>query len=336
MFISRTNTGVLGEKPQVRGRNLTKGTRQMNDSCHPFGYTRKIYKDVNLMGIMEETIKLIAVILSDGSVDLKRHTVSFVEDRKVVERLIQEFKVVNNIDLNWKVDMQKNSLRARVYSKKLVDYLLKFSPSFRTRMYNRHPINPTGRKDNQYPNTKIPQNFLMNTKKIKLFIRYFATCDGGPEFSVYERKDNTCIQLHVGIKIGCDNPIIKKQLYLMLKAIGINANIKKDGISIRKMSEIERFHKLIGFLDESFVRRGILFKGYAKNDVVKLMILCGNITKQKPIWITKNFLSLDEIKKFLLNCIKIINKQQELRKFLNQKLNIKLLHSADISPVPSV
>ena len=42
-------------------------------------------------------IKLIAVILADGSVDKKRYTISFTEDERVVKRLVKEFNEFEDI-----------------------------------------------------------------------------------------------------------------------------------------------------------------------------------------------------------------------------------------------
>lgn len=268
---------------------------------------------------MRRISKLIGVILSDGSVDKKRYTVSFTEDKDVVERLIKEFEEIENINLNWRIDQQVNSFRARVYSKKLVDLLFKFSPSFRTRSYDVHPKCECLDKGG-YPPTKIPLKIILKPNLIKLFLRYYITCDGGPEFSLYKRNDKNVIQLHVGIKIGCDNPIIKDQMHHMLNIIGIKANKKKSGLSIRKLSEIKKFHKLVGFLEESKVRRGKLFKNYKKNDVIKLIIFCGYLTS-KFNWINKNFQNIENLEIFLINCIKLVNNRRKLANFVKTKLN---------------
>lgn len=264
--------------------------------------------------------KLIAVTLSDGSLDKKRYTVSFTEDEDVVKRLVEEFKEIEGINLNWKLDKQENSLRARVYSKELVEKMLKLTASFRTRAYNIHPRNPEIESEN-YPDTEIPKECFSEKEKIRNFLRYYSTCDGGPEFSAYERGDIGKIQLHVGIKIGCKNPIIKEQIYGMLKKMKINSSIKKDGISIRKLDEIEKFQKEIGFLDEAKVRRGKLFRGYSKNDVVRLMLICGSFTKESN-WINKNFETKEEFQNFMLECMKLINDKKGLSDITKQKLSI--------------
>ena len=124
-------------------------------------------------------IKLIAVILADGSVDKKRYTISFTEDERVVKRLVKEFNEFEDIKLKWKLDKQINSYRARVYSKKLTNLLYTYSPSFRMRAYSKHPIHPTN-SNQDMPPTKIPKTCFSNKKSITEFLKYYITCDGGP------------------------------------------------------------------------------------------------------------------------------------------------------------
>jgi hypothetical protein len=271
---------------------------------------------------MMRIIKLIAVLLSDGSVDLKRYTVSFTEDKDVVMRLIEEFNEIGNIKLNWKVDKHVNSYRARVNSKKLVNLLTEFTPSFRMRAFNTHPRNPEKLEDSQFPPTKIPDE-CFSGENARQFLKYYATCDGGPEFSVYKRNDRDIIQLHMGIKIGCNNPKIKNQIHGIFRILDLNPIEKDTGFIIKNLTEIRRFHETIGFLEESKVRRGKLFKGFAKNDVVKMMILCG-LLREKSNWFNKNFKSIEESNNFLIECIKRINNKQELNSFVEGRLNISL------------
>ncbi len=262
--------------------------------------------------------KLIAITLSDGSVDRKRYTVEFTEAEEVVNRFISEIKQIGDLKINWKTDKYKNSLRARTYSKELVKLMMKFSPTFRTRSYDKHPRNPEN--ENGYSSAEIPKE-CFSKKFIRTFLRYYSTCDGGPNFSVYKRKDKNCLQIDMSVKIGCENPKLKQQIYDMLKKIGIQSNIIKNGISIKKIEEIKKFHKKVKFIDESKVRRGKLFKGFKKNDVVKLMILCGSLTK-KLNWINKNFENISDIEKFLITCIQQSNNKIELNKIILTKLNI--------------
>ncbi len=264
--------------------------------------------------------KLFAVLLSDGSVDKKRYTVSFTESDQVVKKLVNEFEKIKDIEIKWKLDKHLNSLRARAYSKNLVHLLFSFSPSFRSRQYNVHPKNPWNSEKNEYPKTKIPEHCFSSKKKIRTFLKYYSTCDGGPEFSIYQRKDRNIFQLHMGIKIGCKNLNIKNGIYNMLKTLGINATKKSDGIVIRKMTEIKKFHIYVGFMNESKVRRAKLFNGYKKNEVVTLMIFCSGLTK-KYKWINKNFQNIAELEKFLIDCIKNINNKNKLNEIIDQKLN---------------
>jgi hypothetical protein len=66
-------------------------------------------------------------------------------------------------------------------------------------------------------------------------------------------------------------------------------------------------------------------KASKKNDVVKLILLCSLLTK-KGNWINKNFMTLNEIEKFLVVCLNLIKnrKKKELLKFLKTKLDMEI------------
>lgn len=243
--------------------------------------------------------KLVAVLLSDGSIDEKRNTVSFTESKDIVEKLVREFQQINGLVINWKVDKQKNSYRARAYSKKLVNLLKKHLESFRTRPYNIHPKSTKKPKDKRYPNIKIPNEIIDDKEKLRNFLQYYCTCDGGPIVSVYKRSNRGLIQIDYGIKIGCKNPTLRYQLKRFLKVFNIKANEKPDGLEIGNLKGIKIFSKEIKFLEESKVRRGKLFNGFKKNDVLNLIIFCGNLSS-KSFWINKNYKNIDDLKRFLL------------------------------------
>lgn|GEM_PF-5377503 len=266
---------------------------------------------------------MIAVLLADGSVDKKRNTVTFTEEKDLVKRLVKEFQEINGLQIDWKIDLQKNSMRARAYNKKLVTLLLTIVKTFRTRPFNVHPISSEKNRETE-PKPTIPEVCFRNLELAKEFLKYYASCDGGPEFSIYRRRSGQ-IQLHTGIKIGCKNSFLRKQLLKLLKKCGIEVQVKVDGIVIRSAENVTKFCKEIGFLEESKIRRGKRFKGFSKNDVVKLILLCSLLTK-KGNWINKSFMTLNEIEKFLVVCLNLIKnrKKKELLKFLKTKLDMEI------------
>ena len=267
---------------------------------------------------------LIAVLLADGSVDKKRNTVSFTEDKDLVQNFIQEFQEINNFKIDWKVDLQKNSMRARAYNKKLVTLLLEKVQTFRTRPFNVHPITSEKNVGGIEPKPVIPKTCFNNLREAREFIKYYASCDGGPEFSIYKRKSGQ-IQLHIGIKIGCKNSFLRRQILKLLKKFEIEGQERQDGIVIRSVEMIAKFNKMIGFLEASKVRRGERFKGFSKNNVVKLMLMCSLLTKMGN-WINKNFTTLNELENFLVACLNLINKREKkkLLEFLKAKLNTEI------------
>lgn len=276
-------------------------------------------------GMTVRTYNLIAVILADGSVDKKRYTVSFTEDEELVKSLIKEFKEIDGIKIDWKIEPQINSCRARAYSKKLVGQLLSFTESFRTRPYNVHPKDPIEYNNPEYPKVKIPDECFKNIENARGFLRHYVSCDGGPEFSVYVRRDRNLIQIHYGIKIGCKNPSLRKQLGKLFKFFQVRTRERDDGLVIENMKNILLFKRKIGFLETTKVRRGKFLRGFYKNDVIKLIILCGVLT-QKGTWINKNFESTENLKTFLLNCIRLIkdNQTNNLLDLLFQRLGVNI------------
>ncbi len=276
---------------------------------------------------MSAIVKLSAIILSDGDIDFKRYTTSFTESKEVVESIISELQEIEGIKLNWKVDKHHNSYRARVYSKKLARIMQNFIKSFRTRPHGVYPFCAD-------KNCKECKNRKATYKEIKLppmshndkmnFLRYYSTCDGGPTFRVRQRKSGS-VQIDYAIKIGCCNPSLRKQIAEMFIAFDINASIKPDAVEIRDLESIKKFYNKIGFLDSSNVRRGRLFKNYKKNNVLKIIMLCGALTK-KGHWITKNFKNINNTEKFLVNLISLVEKDNydDALSFIKDNTNVSL------------
>lgn len=255
--------------------------------------------------------------MSDGSVDPRRYTISFTESKEVVNEIIKKFKEIEGIKLKWRTEKQSNSVRARTYSGDLINLLFKYSPSFRNRRCNLHPkcsdgltckkCEPIILNGFKYPQVIIPQQIFKSNILAKNFLRYYITCDGGPIFNVYIRK-NRIIQLSSGIKIGCSSLILKKQLVKLLDLIEIKNIEVRDGIEIKKLSELKKFHKKIGFLNSSKVRRSKFVNGIKKNTIVKFSIICKARSK-KSYWINSNFKTKKEFELNLRNELLKLDKE---------------------------
>jgi len=151
---------------------------------------------------------LLAVVLADGSVDFgTRYTVTFTEDPAVVKRLVEEFSHVDNLDIRWTIDGLHNSARARAYGKPLTEIFRSMVGTTRTRKFETYPRST--HEGAGYPRISLPREIFEDKKTAGEFLRYYSTCDGGPEFSVYKRA-NGWIQIHMGIKIGCTNPYLRQ------------------------------------------------------------------------------------------------------------------------------
>ncbi len=104
-----------------------------------------------------------------------------------------------------------------------------------------------------------------------------------------------------------------KQLKTLFNTLGVEASERKDGLAIISLEAIEKFRQSIGFLEESKVRRGKLFRGFAKNDVVDLMIICRRISKRRQ-WINRNFNQVEPLERFLQEILRSIRDTRRIRK----------------------
>lgn len=284
---------------------------------------------------LSTTFKLIGTIMSDGSVDPRRYTVTFTENEELVKQLVTEFQNIGGIEVIWRTEKQTNSFRARAYSKALIEYLFRFSSSYRTRPCNKKP-SCTDRKTCDrcepsagLPPAKIPRGCQDNKEFARAFLQAYITCDGGPELTVYSRR-NGVLQLSIAIKVGCGNVAIRKQLTALLLKFGIIPVQRSDGLSIKKLDDIKKFEKEIGFLEKSKVKKSKLFSGFDKADVVKTIYLCGMLTS-KGQWINSNFKDRRDMEDFLVKCCKMITekKKNELMQVVKERTGISL------SPVES-
>ncbi len=268
---------------------------------------------------------MLAVILADGSVDFGlRYTTTFTEQPEVVRRLIKEFSSIDGLKIVWKTDRLHNSLRARAYGKDLTDLIGRLVRTTRTRKFETYPRSPKGKTG--YPRIRLPRPIFESNNLASEFLRYYSTCDGGPEFRVYRSKRGF-IQLDTGIKIGSFNPHLRKQLKALFNQLGVQVSDRKDGLEIRSLAAMEKFRQSVRFLGESKVRRGKLFRGFPKNDVVDLMIICHRISKKKQ-WINPNFSQVEPFEGFLQECLRSIRDSRRFKELflgigvdLNSKLN---------------
>jgi hypothetical protein len=304
---------ILGEKPQACRGTVGKGTRQIGRR----GSYATLSSVVVLLskehkfptGITIRVHNLLAAVLADGSVDSgTRYTVTFTEDPAVVERLVKEFSRVGGHPIKWSIDKLHNSARARAYGKPLTELLRSLVSTTRTRKLETHPR--SAQQGTGYPRIKLPREIFDDSKTSRGFLRYYSTCDGGPDFSVYKRA-NGWIQIDMGVKVGCANPYLRRQLRTLLTLNGITTSEASDGLDIKSLRGIETFSRDIGFLRESKVRRGKLFRGIPKNDVVSLMVLCRKISLRNQ-WINRKFGRTEELEGFLRACVIAIKDRGQL------------------------
>lgn len=178
-------------------------------------------------------------MLADGSVDFgTRYTVTFTEDLAVVKRLVEEFSHIDNLDIRWTIDKLHNSARARAYGKPLTEMFRSMVGTTRTRKFETYPRST--REETGYPRIKLPREIFEDRKTGRGFLRYYSTCDGGPEFSVY-RRANRWIQIHMGIKVGCTNPYLRQELKSLFQLNGISTYEALDDLDISSLQGMDKF-----------------------------------------------------------------------------------------------
>jgi hypothetical protein len=226
----------------------------------------------------EKLATLIGLLLSDGSVFFDRSKKVFCIQftnkvdglREVFKNLMKECFGITSFFENH----CKGAVSVRVFSNKVANFLFNLSPTFRKLPCDSFPrcnghscidCTPVIENSRKFPPCRIPEEILDDMIFSINFLRGFASGDGSIFFSNKHRV--VCIEL------TCSHPILKAQLVVCLKKIGINCFTKRDGIIIASKSGLKRFHQLVGFLPESIVcNRSSKWFGVPKNKVLEIAL----------------------------------------------------------------
>ena len=198
-----------------------------------------------------ELLKLTTMLLGEGSVSLNKKG-GIVKFTNTSEELKQFFKeLAESQGYKVKIKDAKNQV---IYSTELAKMLIKKCKNFRRRSFNKN-----GKK--VYSITIFPSEiFSLPLEKLKEILRIYFTCEGGVVIGSDIRNDEVIVRI-------C-HPILCKQFLELLYKVNIEAKVRGRGlIYIRKRSEIVKFAKEIGFIEDVKAVRG-KHKGTEKNELL--------------------------------------------------------------------
>ena len=218
---------------------------------------KNVKVDVNL-GI------LIGLLLTDGCVRMKKWKIIFTNKSVALQNFFKtKFKEVFG-DVNFIEILRPNGVKnIEVNSKKIVEYLLRFTPTYRTRKFD----------NGKFPDVKIP-DFIFKLPKegICKVLQAMFSADGTVVLSAKWDKRKKKWVLRRRIKLASQNPQIKNQAASLLKKVGFNPSIQCGGVSLERKEDMIKFAKEIRFIDGVKVAQDKIWSGKDKNTVLDLLV----------------------------------------------------------------
>ena len=205
-------------------------------------------------------IILAILLLTDGSVSPTKGTIeiSFVNKSRKLRKMFKELcRDVFNIKKFEVKKSKANVPTIRFYSQKAGKTLLNLCNTLRTKACSTFPKCPRLKGKREKPckkcnpvienGIKFPR-VIMNTtnwpkKLICNVLRIAFTTDGA--ICISRRKSG---RIEIAISLKCYNPTLRCIFSKLLDKVGIFHTTSKEGIRIRKLSDILKFGKLIGFV----------------------------------------------------------------------------------------
>lgn len=181
----------------------------------------------------------IGLLLSDGSVfyDKSKKTCCVQFTNKLSS--MREYFRSLSFDLfaveNFHKNQCKNAVSLRFFSKKVADFLFRFSPTYRTLRF----------EDGNYPPCKVPDEIKSSKKFSSKFLRSYVSCDGcfyhNPNYSIKR------------LEVCCYHPSLILDLKECFNTLGIEVRHSPNKLLITDESNLRKFARLVGFLEESLI-----------------------------------------------------------------------------------
>ena len=205
---------------------------------------------------------LIGLLLTDGCVTTK-WKISFINKSEILHGIFRE-KIGSLFGKREFTEVfNKNGVkRTEVNSKRIVEFLTQFTPTFRTRAF------PNG----ELPNARIPEFFFqLSEKELEDVLRVMFSTDGSVILRIKWRKDKKKWELVREIRFFSKHPAIRRDFASLLKKLGFSPSVKSDRVILTKKKDLIKFAKEIRFVDGVKVTQTGMWSGMEKNRVLDIL-----------------------------------------------------------------
>lgn len=238
-----------------------------------------------------ELAKLIMFLLTDGgiSIDRGKYRIYFVNGSEILHKeFVKTLRKFSKAKVH-KLAFSSGQRLSCIYDKSLTQFLLKFSPSYRTKACNRFPVCPKllGKPWSScarclpiscngvaYPPASLPALVLevCNADILKIL----ASTEG--YVTLYFKRQPVKLEREVGI--GCAHPFLASQFKKLFKHFGISMKSRENRLFISDRRSLEIFAKRVGFIEGVTVARSnSVWHSVEKNKLLNLALQCYNLPK---------------------------------------------------------
>jgi hypothetical protein len=241
---------------------------------------------------------LVGLLLTDGGISKHKNSAQ-IEFTNKSDKMREAFKkeLRKLFQINRFTEISHSDFadikRIKVRNKLATEALLKVVPTFRTKQF----------EDGSFPNSKIPKFFfeLQNAEICKILQAMFSA-DGSICLWIVRNKKKAVLEIKKVVKISCKHPIIRLQLFQLLKKLGFLPTLREinDEVVLFKKQDIMKFRKEIGFIPGVKVTRDSKnWEGFEKNQILGLAIKTFELKKKN----LDGFKSKDEVARFLKSMV---------------------------------
>jgi len=242
---------------------------------------------------------LIGMLLTDGSLTIRKNKSIMICFDSTSETLHKEFS--RSLTELYQLKPKRRGIKSVVISKKIGESLLKFTPTYRTKIF----------PDGTYPRVEIPKEITnADEKTIQHFLKYVFTCDGSAGLSIQKGKHTkNCWYFQKRIQLACKHPKLLTEYSNLLNRLGIHnrISIKQGKLFIESTKGIQKYSQNIKFVNKVKMsgKGNSAWKGLEKNQMLEIYRKLYEISDslgskrfQGGYWMS-NFNSKNEIIKFL-------------------------------------
>jgi len=199
---------------------------------------------------------LVGLLLTDGCVIPKEGKVVLTNKSEELHKVFREsitraFGNVNFLE-NFNINGVKNTT---INNKRIVNELLNFTPTFRTRQFD----------DGTFPPAKIPEFFgKIHNRELCKILQVMFSADGSIILRVRWHKLKRKWEILREIRLASKHPKLKEQISELLKKLDFNPIIRKDCIALDRKNDLIKFSKKIRFVDGVKVTKNKIWGGKIK------------------------------------------------------------------------